>query len=108
DGIRDGHVTGVQTCALPILGKETVQNLLVFRFANSIFEPLWSRNHVHHVQITAAETLGVEHRAGYYEEAGVIRDMFQNHLLQLLSLTAMEPPATFQADAVRDEKAKVL
>jgi len=90
------------------LGKETVQNLLVFRFANSIFEPLWSRNHVHHVQITAAETLGVEHRAGYYEEAGVIRDMFQNHLLQLLSLTAMEPPATFQADAVRDEKAKVL
>lgn len=90
------------------LGKETVQNLLVFRFANSIFEPLWNRNHIHHVQITAAETLGIEHRGGYYEEAGVLRDMFQNHLLQLLTLTAMEPPATFRADAVRDEKAKVL
>jgi glucose-6-phosphate 1-dehydrogenase len=90
------------------LGKETVQNLLAFRFANSIFEPVWNRSHVHHVQITAAETLGVEHRAGYYEEAGVVRDMFQNHLLQLLALTAMEPPGTFQADAVRHEKAKVL
>ena len=90
------------------LGKETVQNLLVFRFANSIFEPVWNRHHVQHVQITAAETLGVEHRAGYYEEAGVVRDMFQNHLLSLLSLTAMEPPSTFNADAVRDEKAKVL
>jgi glucose-6-phosphate 1-dehydrogenase len=90
------------------LGKETVQNLLVFRFANSIFEPVWNRHHIHHVQITTAETLGVEHRAGYYEEAGVVRDMFQNHLLSLLSLTAMEPPATFLADAVRDEKAKVL
>ena len=90
------------------LGKETVQNLLVFRFANSIFEPVWNRHHVDHVQITAAEMLGVEHRAGYYEEAGVVRDMFQNHLLSLLSLTAMEPPATFRADAVRDEKAKVL
>jgi glucose-6-phosphate 1-dehydrogenase len=90
------------------LGKETVQNLLVFRFANSIFEPIWNRAHVHHVQITAAETVGVEHRAKYYEEAGVVRDMFQNHLLQLLSLTAMEPPVTFSADAVRDEKVKVL
>jgi len=90
------------------LGKETVQNLLVFRFANSIFEPVWNRQHVDHVQITAAETVGVEHRAGYYEQAGVVRDMFQNHLLQLLSLTAMEPPVTFQADAVRDEKAKAL
>ncbi|MGH7627984.1 MAG: glucose-6-phosphate dehydrogenase [Gemmatimonadales bacterium] len=90
------------------LGKEAVQNLLVFRFANSIFEPVWNRDHVHHVQITAAESVGVEHRAGYYEEAGVVRDMFQNHLLQLLALTAMEPPATFRADAVRDEKAKVL
>ena len=90
------------------LGKETVQNLLVFRFANSIFEPVWNRQHVHHVQITAAETVGVEHRAGYYEQAGVVRDMFQNHLLQLLTLTAMEPPVAFQADAVRDEKAKVL
>jgi glucose-6-phosphate 1-dehydrogenase len=90
------------------LGKETVQNLMVFRFANSIFEPVWNRNHIHHVQITAAESVGVEHRAGYYEEAGVVRDMFQNHLLQLLSLTAMEPPVAFRADAVRTEKVKVL
>ena len=90
------------------LGKETVQNVLVFRFANSIFEPVWNRQHVDHVQITAAETVGVEHRAGYYEEAGVVRDMFQNHLLQLLTLTAMEPPVTSKADAVRDEKVKVL
>ena len=90
------------------LGKETVQNLLVFRFANSIFEPVWNRQHVHHVQITAAESVGVEHRAKYYEEAGVVRDMFQNHLLQLLTLMAMEPPVTFNADAVRDEKVKVL
>jgi glucose-6-phosphate 1-dehydrogenase len=90
------------------LGKETVQNLLVLRFANSIFEPIWSRQHIHHVQITAAETVGVEHRAGYYEQAGVVRDMFQNHLLQLLALTAMEPPVAFRAEEVRDEKAKVL
>jgi glucose-6-phosphate 1-dehydrogenase len=90
------------------LGKETVQNLLVFRFANSIFEPVWNRQHVHHVQITAAESVGVEHRGKYYEEAGVVRDMFQNHLLQLLTLMAMEPPVTFSADAVRDEKVKVL
>ncbi len=90
------------------LGKETVQNLLVLRFANSIFEPLWNRGHVAHVQITAAETVGVEHRAGYYEHAGVVRDMFQSHLLQLLTLTAMEPPIAFDADPVRDEKVKVL
>ena len=90
------------------LGKETVQNLLVFRFANSIFEPMWNRQHVHHVQITVAESVGVEHRGKYYEEAGVVRDMFQNHLLQLLTLVAMEPPVTFSADAVRDEKVKVL
>jgi glucose-6-phosphate 1-dehydrogenase len=90
------------------LGKETVQNLLVLRFANSIFEPVWNRQHIDHVQITAAESVGVEHRARYYEEAGVVRDMFQNHLLQLLTLTAMEPPVTFSADAVRDEKVKVL
>jgi glucose-6-phosphate 1-dehydrogenase len=90
------------------LGKETVQNLLVFRFANSIFEPVWNRQHIDHVQITTAETVGVEHRAQYYEEAGVMRDMFQNHLMQLLTLTAMEPPVTFNADAVRDEKVKVL
>jgi glucose-6-phosphate 1-dehydrogenase len=90
------------------LGKETVQNLLVFRFANSIFEPICNRQHVHSVQITAAESVGVEHRGKYYEEAGVVRDMFQNHLLQLLTLMAMEPPITFSADAVRDEKLKVL
>jgi glucose-6-phosphate 1-dehydrogenase len=90
------------------LGKETVQNLLVFRFANSIFEPVCNRQHVHSVQITVAESVGVEHRGKYYEEAGVVRDMFQNHLLQLLTLVGMEPPVTFSADAVRDEKVKVL
>ena len=90
------------------LGKETVQSLLVFRFANAMFEPIWNRHSVHHVQITAAETVGVGTRGRYYEEAGVVRDMFQNHLLQLLTLTAMEPPATVTADAVRDEKVKVL
>ena len=90
------------------LAKETVQNILVFRFANGIFEPIWNRRYIDHVQITAAETLGVEHRGAYYEEAGALRDMIQNHLLQLLTLTAMEPPVAFSADAVRDEKAKVL
>lgn len=90
------------------LAKETVQNLLMFRFANSIFEPLWNERYIDHVQITASETIGIEHRAGYYEEAGVLRDMFQNHMLQLLCLTAMEPPAVFIADRVQDEKAKVL
>lgn len=90
------------------LGKETVSNLLVLRFANTIFEPVWNRNYVDHVQITAAEAVAVGHRAGFYDSAGVLRDMFQNHLMQLLTLTAMEAPARFDADAVRDEKVKVL
>ncbi len=90
------------------LGKETVQNLLAFRFANGIFEPIWNRNYVDHVQITAAETVGVENRGGYYEHAGAMRDMIQNHMLQLLAHTAMEPPVLFDAQQVRDEKQKVL
>jgi glucose-6-phosphate 1-dehydrogenase len=90
------------------LALETVQNLLMLRFANSIFEPLWNRRYIDHIQITASETLGVEQRAGYYEEAGVIRDMFQNHMFQLLALTAMEPPVSFGAEPVRDERAKVF
>ena len=90
------------------LGKETVQNVIVFRFGNAIFEPLWNRNYVDHVQITVAEKVGVEHRARYYEKAGVLRDMFQNHLMQLLTLVAMEPPAIYEADALRNEKVKVL
>jgi glucose-6-phosphate 1-dehydrogenase len=90
------------------LGKETVQNILVFRLANGIFEPVWNRDYVDHVQITVAEDLGVERRGRYYEEAGALRDMIQNHVLQLLALVAMEPPAAFEPEAVRDEKAKVL
>ena len=90
------------------LGKETVQNILVFRFANSIFEPLWSNHYVDHVELTVAETLGVEGRGAYYEEAGAMRDIVQNHMLQVLSLVAMEPPASFEAEAIRDEKVKVL
>src|SRR6266545_1464413 len=90
------------------LGKETVQNILAFRFANGILEPLWNRTHVAHVQLTVAETLGVETRGAYYEEAGALRDMVQNHLLQLLCLIGMEPPVTFDAAPVRDEKNKVL
>ena len=90
------------------LGKETVQNIMVFRFANAVFEPVWNRRYIDHVQITAAESVGVENRGGYYEEAGVVRDMFQNHLLQLLCLTAMEPAVSFNAEEVRDEKGKLL
>ena len=90
------------------LGKETVQNMLVLRFANGIFEPIWNRQFVDHVEITVAESIGIEGRAAYYEEAGAIRDIFQNHLLQLLATTAMEPPVDFMADSVRNEKVKVL
>jgi glucose-6-phosphate 1-dehydrogenase len=90
------------------VGKETVQNILVFRSANAIFEAVWSKEHISHVQITAAETVGLEGRSKYYESAGVVRDMFQNHLLQMLALTAMEPPDVPTADAIRDEKVKVL
>ncbi|MGD8620357.1 MAG: glucose-6-phosphate dehydrogenase [Anaerolineales bacterium] len=90
------------------LGKETAQNILYFRFLNTIFEPIWNRNYISHVQITVAEEVDVGHRAGYYDDAGVVRDMFQNHLLQLLTLVAMEPPSAFNADAVRTEKVKVL
>ena len=90
------------------LGKETVQNLLVFRYANGIFEPFWNRRYIDHVQLSVAEDLGVENRGSYYEEAGLVRDMIQNHVLQLLSLVAMEPPSTFDATSVRDEKAKLL
>ncbi|MDR3704038.1 MAG: glucose-6-phosphate dehydrogenase [Candidatus Sulfopaludibacter sp.] len=90
------------------LGKETVQNILVFRFSNGIFEPIWNRRYIDHVQITVAETLGVEQRGGYYDHAGALRDMVPNHILQLVTLTAMEPPISFRADAVRDEQAKIL
>src|SRR5207253_2258537 len=90
------------------LGKETVQNLLVFRFGNGIFEPVWNRNYIDHVQITAAENMGVEGRGAYYEGAGALRDMVPNHILQLITLTAMEPPISFAADAVRNEQAKIL
>ena len=90
------------------LGKETVQNMLALRFANGIFEPIWNRQFVDHVEITVAESIGIEGRAGYYEHAGAVRDIFQNHLLQLLAITAMEPPIDFTADSVRNEKVKVL
>lgn len=90
------------------LGKETVQNILAFRFANGIFEPIWNRRYIDHVQITVAEDLGVEQRGGYYDESGALRDMVPNHIFQLVTLTAMEPPISFEADAVRDEQAKIL
>ncbi len=89
------------------LAKETVQNILMFRFANAIFEPIWNRNFIDHVSIIAAESLGVGHRAGYYDSAGVLRDMFQNHMMQLLALSAMEPPSRFMPDLVRDEKVRL-
>src|SRR5580700_8760457 len=90
------------------LGKETVQNILVFRFGNSLFEPVWNRNYIDYIEITAAEAVGVEGRASFYEETGALRDMVANHLLQLLALTAMEPPIAFDADSVRDQKVQVL
>jgi glucose-6-phosphate 1-dehydrogenase len=90
------------------LGKETVQNILMFRFANTIFEPVWNRNYIDSIQITIAETLGVEHRGSFYDKTGALRDIFQNHMLQILSLIALEPPASFEADHIRDEKAKLL
>jgi glucose-6-phosphate 1-dehydrogenase len=90
------------------LGKETVQNILIFRFANAIFEPLWNRNHIDHVQITAAESIGIEGRAGFYDQTGVIRDFIQNHLLEVMALCAMEQPISFEAEPIRNEKVKVL
>ncbi len=90
------------------LGKETVQDILLFRFANSIFEPIWNRNHIDHIQITAAETIGVGSRAGYYDRTGIVRDMFQNHLLQLLGIIALEPPSVFDPLRIREEKVKVF
>jgi len=90
------------------LGKETVQNMMVFRFGNGIFEPIWNRRYIDHVQITVAETVGVEQRGGYYDQSGALRDMVPNHTLQLVSMTAMEPPTSFDSEAVRDEKAKVM
>jgi glucose-6-phosphate 1-dehydrogenase len=90
------------------LGKETVRNLMVFRFGNSLFEPIWNRRYVDHIQITVAESLGIENRGAFYEETGAARDVLQNHLLQLVCLVGMEPPAAFQADALRDEKVKIL
>jgi glucose-6-phosphate 1-dehydrogenase len=109
NGIIAGVFDERQVCRIDhYLAKETVQNLLVLRFANGIFEPVWNRRYVDHVQITAAETLGVEHRGPYYEEAGALRDMIKPHLIQLFSLVAMESPVAFDADAVRDEKLKVL
>src|SRR5207244_13482078 len=90
------------------LGKETVQNLLALRFANAIFEPIWNRRYVNHVQITVAESLGVEHRGAFYEQAGALRDIVQNHVMQVLALTLMEPPASMDAQGLRDEKVKAL
>ncbi len=90
------------------LGKETVQNILMFRFANSIFEPIWNHNYIDHVQITIAESIGIEYRGGYYDKSGALRDMFQNHMLGMLALVAMEPPVSFEADSIRDEKVKLL
>src|SRR3990170_2794596 len=104
----DEAAWGPFAARLHYLGKETVQNVLVLRFANSIFEPIWNRNYIDHVQITAAEAVGIEHRGRFYDSVGVLRDVFQNHLLQLLTMVAMEPPASFDPEALRDERQKVL
>jgi len=107
--ILRGHFTEEEVFRIDhYLGKETVQNMLALRFANGIFEPIWNRQFIDHVQITVAESIGIEGRSGFYEKAGAIRDVFQNHLLQLVALTAMEPPIDFTADSVRNEKVKVL
>ena len=90
------------------LGKDTVQNIMMLRFANLIFEPIWNSHYIDHIQLTVAETLGVEHRAGYYDQSGLLRDMFQNHMLEMLAMAAMEMPSSFSADAVRDEKVKLI
>jgi len=90
------------------LGKDTVQNILMFRFANTVFEPVWNYRYIDHIQITVAQSIGVEHRTGYFEQAGLLRDMFQNHLLQMVALVAMEAPVSFDADRVRDEKVKLM
>src|SRR6266540_1835046 len=109
NGLLHAHMDESQIFRIDhYLGKETVQNLLVFRFANGMFEPVWNRRYIDHVQITAAETVGVERRASYYEGAGALRDMVQNHLMQLLALVAMEPPITFSAENVRDRKLDAL
>jgi glucose-6-phosphate 1-dehydrogenase len=104
DGFRESEIYRIDH----YLGKETVQNIVMLRFANAIFEPIWNRRYIDHIQITVAEGLGVERRAGFYDSAGVLRDMFQNHMLQVLSLAAMEPPSSFVSSEVRDEKTKVL
>jgi glucose-6-phosphate 1-dehydrogenase len=109
NGILEAHFAEDEIFRIDhYLGKETVQNMLALRFANGIFEPIWNRQFIDHVQITVAESIGIEGRAAFYEQAGVIRDVFQNHLLQLVALTAMEPPIDFTADSVRNEKVKVL
>src|ERR1700689_3637123 len=90
------------------MGKETFQNVLALRFANAIFEPIWNRRYVEQVQVTVAESLGVEHRGGFYETAGALRDIVQNHVMQVLALTLMEPPASIEAQSIRDEKVKLL
>src|SRR5262249_50777176 len=109
NGVVRNSVTEEQTYPIDhFLGKETAQNILVMRFANAIFSPLWNTHYIDNVQITAAETLGVGTRAGYYEDAGALRDMVQNHLIQLLCLVAMEPPTDLSADSIRDEKVKVV